>query len=623
MLSVGAALIGIVIGALGRARGARRLVAVARPGRRGASARSSSRRRTPEAEASPRGTGRGARAGGRAPERDRERGAGPARPDREGRGARPAEGAGRRRTVDRARAARAGARRPRGAHQGAAGGARETQRDALAALEKISGLTVHEARQQLLDRSKDLVRHELAREVRQMEEARARRPPPRAGARRRLAPARRREPHRGGDRHGRRARVGRPQGADHRPRGQEHPRARAPHRRRLHHRRHSARGRPLVVRPAAPRDRSDDARQAHRGRPHPSRSDRGDVLPAKAELESTSSRREQAVFEANCGSSTRISCGCSAGSATARATAERPQAHARGRPFGGIMAAELKAREDDEARGAPPRHRQGRGHEVDGSHARRSRRSWLGAAGVRGRRARDRGASLRGAANGRGGAPDRRRTRSRRRGPARAARASTTSAARGARGDRDREVGVAKAYALQAVARSASSSSRPRSTTTAPSSSRTRSPGRSRISSSTGPGQGDRDPRESGDRGGEDRRRRCCAPWAEIGARGPAADVDAIAALYARRRLLSHPFRERQAPRSTLAWAFDEQMDGMSLRRARDEGARRPSTGGRRHPDVTGRSRRSPDIAAPLRRQRARRRAARRLGEPKERRRAR
>src|SRR6188474_3145639 len=34
---------------------------------------------------------------------------------------------------------------------------RETQRDALAALERISGLTVHEARQQLLERSKDLV----------------------------------------------------------------------------------------------------------------------------------------------------------------------------------------------------------------------------------------------------------------------------------------------------------------------------------------------------------------------------------------------------------------------------------------------------------------------------------
>jgi ribonuclease Y len=47
---------------------------------------------------------------------------------------------------------------------------RDAQRDAIAALERISGLTAHQARDQLLERSKDLVRHELAREVRQMEE---------------------------------------------------------------------------------------------------------------------------------------------------------------------------------------------------------------------------------------------------------------------------------------------------------------------------------------------------------------------------------------------------------------------------------------------------------------------
>jgi ribonuclease Y len=47
---------------------------------------------------------------------------------------------------------------------------RETQRESLAALEKISGLTAQEARDQVIERSKDLVRHELAREVRQMEE---------------------------------------------------------------------------------------------------------------------------------------------------------------------------------------------------------------------------------------------------------------------------------------------------------------------------------------------------------------------------------------------------------------------------------------------------------------------
>ncbi len=40
----------------------------------------------------------------------------------------------------------------------------------LVALERISGLTAHEAKQQILERSKDLVRHELARDVRHMEE---------------------------------------------------------------------------------------------------------------------------------------------------------------------------------------------------------------------------------------------------------------------------------------------------------------------------------------------------------------------------------------------------------------------------------------------------------------------
>ena len=47
---------------------------------------------------------------------------------------------------------------------------RDAQREALAALERISGLTVQEARRQLLERSKDLIRHELARDVRQLEE---------------------------------------------------------------------------------------------------------------------------------------------------------------------------------------------------------------------------------------------------------------------------------------------------------------------------------------------------------------------------------------------------------------------------------------------------------------------
>jgi ribonuclease Y len=47
---------------------------------------------------------------------------------------------------------------------------KQAKDDALTVLERVSGMTVHEAKQQLLERSKDLVRHELARDVRQMEE---------------------------------------------------------------------------------------------------------------------------------------------------------------------------------------------------------------------------------------------------------------------------------------------------------------------------------------------------------------------------------------------------------------------------------------------------------------------
>jgi ribonuclease Y len=47
---------------------------------------------------------------------------------------------------------------------------RDTHRQAVAALERISGMTAQDAKQQLLERSKDLVRHELERDVRQMEE---------------------------------------------------------------------------------------------------------------------------------------------------------------------------------------------------------------------------------------------------------------------------------------------------------------------------------------------------------------------------------------------------------------------------------------------------------------------
>jgi hypothetical protein len=51
------------------------------------------------------------------------------------------------------------------------------------------------------------------------------------------------------------------------------------------------------------------------------------------------------------------------------------------------------------------------------------------------------------------------------------------------------------------------------------------------------------------------------ARWAAVWADAwPAADVDAVAALYADDALfVSEPFRERQAPREYAAWAFADQ----------------------------------------------------------------
>jgi hypothetical protein len=57
--------------------------------------------------------------------------------------------------------------------------------------------------------------------------------------------------------------------------------------------------------------------------------------------------------------------------------------------------------------------------------------------------------------------------------------------------------------------------------------------------------------------------RSAAARWAEVWAQAwPAADVDAIAELYADTAVFySHPFRQRQAPRAYVVWAFDDQAD--------------------------------------------------------------
>ncbi len=51
--------------------------------------------------------------------------------------------------------------------------------------------------------------------------------------------------------------------------------------------------------------------------------------------------------------------------------------------------------------------------------------------------------------------------------------------------------------------------------------------------------------------------------WAEVWERAwPAADVEAIDALYADGAVFySHPFRDRQAPRDYVTWAFSDQAE--------------------------------------------------------------
>ena len=190
------------------------------------------------------------------------------------------------------------------------------------------------------------------------------------------------------------------------------------------------------------------------GRIHPARIEEM-YYQAKTDLEEhVRQAGEQAVFEANCGEFHeelvkilgRLRYRTSYGQNVLKHTLEVVHlgGHHGGRARGGGQ--------DDEAGGVAPRRRQGdepRSGGLARAHLRAARSSLRR---VRRRHPRDRGAPLRGAAaDGRGRSPHR-RGRHLRITPGRARRVlgELHPAARGARGDRVGEGGVAKAYALQA-----------------------------------------------------------------------------------------------------------------------------------------------------------------------------
>ena len=212
---------------------------------------------------------------------------------------------------------------------------KEAKQRELEELERVAGMTVNEAKTRLLAQSEELVRHDLARRVRQLdEEAQAEAKRRATESRRRRAAARRREPclrdHVLADR----APVRRHERPDHRPRGTEHPHARAPDRGGRDRRRHASGGRALVLRPDPPRDREDDAPQARRGRPHPAGADRGDVLPVQGrDRRAHPPGRRAGRLRGERG---RVPRGGRQAPRPAQLPhelrPERPQAHARGRP---------------------------------------------------------------------------------------------------------------------------------------------------------------------------------------------------------------------------------------------------------------------------------------------------
>ena len=502
---------------------------------------------------------------------------------------------------------------------------RDAHRDALGSLEKISGLTVHEARQQLIERSKDLVRHELAREVRQMEEE------ARSDARRRARALVADSLQRVAASHTAEATVtvvelasddlkGRIIGREGRNiRALEHLTGvdfiidDTPH---------------AVVLSSFDPLRREVARLAldkliEDGRIHPARIEEM-YYQAKAELEEhVMQAGEQAVFEANCGEFHeelvrmlgRLRYRTSYGQNVLKHTLEVVH-------LSGIMAAELKAGVKTTKRAALL-HDIGKAvsHEVDGSHA-------LISAQLARRCGESEGVVHAIEAHHYEVQPQTVEA-------VLLITADAISASRpGARGESlenyirrlealeqiaTAKTGVAKAYALQAgreirvivepseVDDDARRTALPRD--------RARDRGSARV---PGPGQGHRDPGEPGDRGGEIDARAAARRWATVWAEAwPAADVAAIArAVRARRDVLLAPVPAAAGPEEYVRWAFDDQ-ESASCRFGEpvvDGSARRHRLVGGDHLEGRLAAVARRHVAPALRRRRPRRRAARRLG---------
>ena len=162
-------------------------------------------------------------------------------------------------------------------------------------LERLSGLTVTQAKQMLIADVEQDARRQAGRVLLEIDEETKRDADRRARnilsiAMGRLAGTPRERDHDPPDRASQRG----DEGPDHRPRGPQHPRHRGADRCRPDHRRDPERGRRLELRRGSPRDRQADARAPDRRRPDPAGDDRGGLREGEGRGRGDDGRRGRA-----------------------------------------------------------------------------------------------------------------------------------------------------------------------------------------------------------------------------------------------------------------------------------------------------------------------------------------